>query len=57
MWMEVTNMLPIIHPVKKTEIELKRGVQRLELYASTNDDTNAKQVLDLLRQALQVIKN
>ena len=55
--MEVTNMLPIIHPVKKTEVELRRGVQRLELYIKTSDDTNAKQVLELLKKALQVIQN
>jgi hypothetical protein len=49
-------MLPVLPPLEKTRIELKRGVQRLELYVKMNDDKKAIAVLDVLKNALELIE-
>jgi hypothetical protein len=48
-------MLPIIHPMEKTKTEVKRSVQRLELFVSNNKDEKAEQVLELLKKILEII--
>jgi hypothetical protein len=50
-------MLPVLHPLKKTKIELKRGVTRVDLFVKLNNDDNARQVLKLLQQALDLIES
>ncbi|CAB4142589.1 hypothetical protein UFOVP451_31 [uncultured Caudovirales phage] len=49
-------MLPILHPLEKTRIELKRSIQRIELFIKLNNDKKAKEVLTLLKQAQELIE-
>jgi len=52
----VNRMLPTLHPMEKTKIETKRTIQRLELYVANNpDDKKAEQVLELMKQALELM--
>ena len=47
---------PTLHPMEKTKIETKRTIQRLELYVANNpDDKKAEQVLELMKQALELM--
>jgi hypothetical protein len=49
-------MLPVIHPMEKTKIEVKRSIQRLELFVANNpSEEKAKQVLELMKQALEIM--
>jgi hypothetical protein len=48
-------MLPILHPLEKTKIELKRGIQRVDLFTKVNSDERAKEVLELLKRAHEII--
>jgi hypothetical protein len=50
-------MLPVLHPLQKTKIELKRGVTRVDLFVKLNNDDNAREVLKLLKQALELIES
>jgi hypothetical protein len=50
-------MLPIVHPIEKTKTDLKRSIQRLELYAKSNSqDINTINVLSLLKRAVEMLK-
>ncbi len=48
-------MLPVLHPLHKTEIDLKRSIQRLEIYIRINHDEKAIAILQLLKQAYGMI--
>ncbi|CAB4144088.1 hypothetical protein UFOVP453_19 [uncultured Caudovirales phage] len=50
-------MLPVLHPLEKTRIELKRGITRVELFVKLNNDDKGREVLKLLRNALEIIEN
>jgi cell division protein FtsX len=49
-------MLPILHPMEKTKTEVKRSVQRLELYIKNNpNEEKTKTVLEKLKEILEII--
>jgi hypothetical protein len=48
------NMLPILHPLDKTKVELKRGITRVELYIKLSNDKNAEKLLETLKNALEL---
>jgi hypothetical protein len=47
-------MLPILHPLDKTKVELKRGITRVELYIKLSNDKNAEKLLETLKNALEL---
>jgi hypothetical protein len=49
-------MLPVLHPLQKTKIELKRGITRVDLFAKLNNDESARKVSVLLKQAHDLIE-
>lgn len=50
-------MLPIVHPMEKTKTEVKRSVQRLELYVKSNpEDAKALSTLSLLKRIMELLK-
>jgi hypothetical protein len=48
------SMLPILHPLDKTKVELKRGITRVELYIKLSNDKNAEKLLETLKNALEL---
>jgi hypothetical protein len=54
-------VLPVVHPLKKTKIDLRRSINRLNVYIQQNPEDDyvksgeANQVLDRLEEAQRLI--
>lgn len=49
-------MLPKLHPIKKTYVDLRRSKERLDLYLQDNKNTNASKAIALINQAMEYLE-
>ena len=49
--------LPTVDPLKKTEIELRRSIDRLNLYQTKENDKNISEAIEFIKLAYQKLPN